>query len=197
VLDVEIHGDVDHWYVPVDRTARVYQLQIGYRAPGQPFFVMARSNRVQMPRPGSDSLRPRAGARPVRTGAAPEVTVELERRPSYDLRALPATTLKGASNGAAPPPGADVPPVPVELRLHAELIVHGTTDPNAELKLLGDRIPISRDGTFSQRFSLPEGRQVIDAVVTTRNGCHQRTIVLGIERNTKELEPQWFDEIEG
>ena len=84
---------------------------------------------------------------------------------------------------------------PVELRLHAELIVHGSTDPHAELKLLGDRIPISRDGTFSHRFSLPEGRQVIDAVVTTRNGCHQRTIVLGIERNTKELEPQWFDEI--
>jgi hypothetical protein len=43
---------------------------------------------------------------------------------------------------------------------------------------------------------LPEGRQVIDAVATTRNGCHQRTIVLGIERNTKELEPQWFDQIE-
>ena len=118
--------------------------------------------------------------------------------PSYDLRALPTAK---AANGHGPAPtvalNGEAPlPAPVELRLHAELIVHGSTDPQAELKLLGDRIPISRDGTFSQRFSLSEGRQVIDAVVTTRNGCHQRTIVLGIERNTKELEPQWFDEID-
>jgi hypothetical protein len=120
--------------------------------------------------------------------------------PSYDLRALPTAKLgNGHGSTTKPAPAGEndeieLPP-PVELRLHAELIVHGSTDPHAELKLLGDRIPVSRDGTFSHRFSLPDGRQVIDAVVTTRNGCHQRTIVMGIERNTKELEPQWFDEI--
>lgn len=87
-------------------------------------------------------------------------------------------------------------PVPVELRLHTELILHGSTDPHAELKLLGVQVPVSRDGTFSHRLALPDGRQVIDAVVTTRDGCHQRTVVVGIERNTKELEPLWFDDIE-
>ena len=115
--------------------------------------------------------------------------------------ALPTAGIAKGYGTAPKTPSAGVSneenvPSPVELRLHAELIVHGSTDPHAELKLLGDRIPVSRDGTFSHRFSLPEGRQVIDAVVTTRNGCHQRTIVLGIERNTKELEPQWFDEID-
>jgi uncharacterized protein len=200
VRDVEIHGDVDHWYLPVEHAPRMYKVQIGYRAVNGLFFVMAQSNRVQTPRPGSHSLRSREASskqRPVAEGSASNL--ELEKMPSFDLRAFrTAKSGNGTVAAAASLPGSDgeaAVPAPVELCLHAELIVHGSTDPQAELKLLGDRIPISRDGTFSHRFSLPEGRQVIDAVVTTRNGCHQRTIVLGIERNTKELEPQWFDEI--
>jgi len=201
VQDIEIHGDVDHWYLPVRHAPRSYKVQIGYRAANGSFFMMAQSNKVQTPRPGSHSLKSRETSRPRASRETIESTVEFEKMPSYDLRALPSagldngysvttrTTVDGASK-------EEILSSPVELRLHAELIIHGSTDPHAELKLLGDRIPISRDGTFSHRFSLPEGRQVIDAVVTTRNGCHQRTIVLGIERNTKELEPQWFDDIE-
>ncbi|HEV8002912.1 MAG TPA: DUF4912 domain-containing protein [Planctomycetaceae bacterium] len=200
VCDVEIHGDVDHWYLPVDPAPRRYRIQIGYRAPSGLFFVMAQSNRVQTPRPGAHSLQTRSRKEGTRTNGAPQVSLDLEKRPTYDLRALPTAKLlpRVATNGNGSEAGeADAPTgPPVELRLHAELILHGSTDPHVELKLLGERVAVSRDGTFSQRFTLPEGRQVIDAVATTRNGCHQRTIVLGIERNTKELEPQWFDQIE-
>jgi hypothetical protein len=195
--DVEIHGNVDHWYLPVEHAPRAYKVQIGYRAATGLFFVMAQSNRVQTPRPESHSLRSREASKPrPKRSASSGSPLDFEKFPSYDLRALPTAKLaNGHSARAAGSEGEDGSPLPVELRLHAELIVHGSTDPDAELTLLGNRIPISRDGTFSHRFSLLEGRQVIDAVVTTRNGCHQRTVVLGIERNTKELEPQWFDEI--
>jgi uncharacterized protein len=201
VCDVEIHGDVDHWYLPVDPAPRRYRIQIGYRAPSGLFFVMAQSNRVQTPRPGAHSLQTRSRKDGNRTNGSPQHSLDLEKRPSYDLRALPTSKLpipRAASNGKSSEDGEAEAPTepPVELRLHAELILHGSTDPQVELKLLGERVLVSRDGTFSQRFTLPEGRQVIDAVATTRNGCHQRTIVLGIERNTKELEPQWFDQIE-
>jgi hypothetical protein len=201
VRDIEIHGDVDHWYLPVQHAPRTYRVQIGYRAAGTSFFMMAQSNKVQTPRPGSHSLKSRETVRQRVSRNTAESTFEFEKMPSYDLSALPSAGHANAhpmiaKTGADGDSKEELLPLPVELRLHAELIVHGSTDPHAELKLLGDRIPISRDGTFSHRFSLPEGRQVIDAVVTTRNGCHQRTIVLGIERNTKELEPQWFDDIE-
>ena len=201
VRDVPIHGDVDHWYLSVDPAPRRYRIQIGYRAPNGVFFIMAQSNRVQTPRPGSHSLQARLRKSASRSNGSTDVAVDLEKRPTYDLRALPTAKLpvpRATSNGNGSEPGDPDAPgePPVELRLHAELILHGSTDPEVELKLLGERIPVSRDGTFSQRFTLPEGRQVIDAVATTRNGCHQRTIVLGIERNTKELEPQWFDQIE-
>lgn len=201
VRDIEIHGDVDHWYLPVQHAPRTYKVQIGYWAAGGSFFMMAQSNKVQTPRPGSHSLKARDTGRQRASRGTLESTVEFEKIPSYDLRALPTAGLANgngttARSNAAVASKEDILSAPVELHLHAELIVHGSTDPHAELKLLGDRIPISRDGTFSHRFTLPEGRQVIDAVVTTRNGCHQRTVVLGIERNTKELEPQWFDEID-
>jgi uncharacterized protein len=201
VGDVEIHGDVDHWYLPVDPAPRRYRIQIGYRAPSGVFFIMAHSNRVQTPRPGAHSLQARLRKSAGRSNGSGELSLDLEKRPTYDLRALPTAKLpvpRSNPNGNGSESGDNEAPAqpPVELRLHAELILHGSTDPEVELKVLGERIPVSRDGTFSQRFTLPEGRQVIDAVATTRNGCHQRTIVLGIERNTKELEPQWFDQIE-
>jgi uncharacterized protein len=164
--------------------------------------VMAQSNRVQTPRPGAHSLEARMRKNGSRSKASSEVSLDLQKRPTYDLRALPTSRLPvprivSSGDEVVSEETQILAEPPVELSLHAELILHGSTHPEVELKLLGERIPVSRDGTFSQRFTLPEGRQVIDAVATTRNGCHQRTIVLGIERNTKELEPQWFDQIDG
>jgi hypothetical protein len=155
---------------------------------------MASSNRVSTPRPGSHSLQTRDQAR----NGGSRSSLQFEKKASYDLRALTAIR-RGSSDVDFRPSstgendGDAAAPCPIELSLHAELIVHGMTDPQAELTLLGDPVPVSLDGTFSHRLSLEEGRQVIDAVVTTRNGCHQRTIVMGIERNTKVLEPQWFE----
>jgi len=53
VRDIEIHGEIDHWYVPVDNPPRAYRLHIGYRTPRGRFFAMAQSNRVGMPRAGT------------------------------------------------------------------------------------------------------------------------------------------------
>ena len=39
------------------------------------------------------------------------------------------------------------------------------------------------------RFSLPDSRQIIPAVAACADGIEERTIVLAVERNTKELEP--------
>jgi len=39
------------------------------------------------------------------------------------------------------------------------------------------------------RFSLPDSRQIIPAVAVSPDGIEERTIVLAVERNTKQLEP--------
>jgi len=186
VRDVEIHGEIDHWYVPVDNPPRAYRLHIGYRTPSGQFFAMAQSNRIQMPRPGSAASRNGNGNGYDHHNGGGEPCAP---RKLQDLRT--AQLARGACAGTNGEDGltGDFP-----FELETELIVHGSTHPDAELTLLGDRVPVRRDGTFSLRFCLPNGRQVIPAVAIHPHGAEQRTIVLGIERNTKELEPQPLDE---
>jgi hypothetical protein len=74
-------------------------------------------------------------------------------------------------------------------QLDAELIVYGATEPNARVTLQGEPVKLRSDGTFTMRFSLPDSRQIIPAVAVSPDGIEERTIVLAVERNTKQLEP--------
>ena len=78
-------------------------------------------------------------------------------------------------------------------RLDAELIIYGETDPAARVTLQGEPVQLRSDGTFTMRFKLPDGRQIIPAVATSPDGIEERTIVLAVERNTKHLEPMIHD----
>ena len=82
-------------------------------------------------------------------------------------------------------------------QLDAELIVYGTTQPNARVTLQGEPVKLRPDGTFTMRFSLPDGRQIIPAVASSGDGTEERTIVLAVERNTRALEPMIHEFNEG
>ena len=77
--------------------------------------------------------------------------------------------------------------------IDAELIVYGTTEPGARVTLQGEPVQLRPDGTFTVRFSLPDSRQIIPAVASSSDGVEERTVVLAVERNTKELEPMIHD----
>ncbi len=67
--------------------------------------------------------------------------------------------------------------------------IHGTTHPDAQVTLQGAPLKLRPDGTFSVRLELPNRRQVIPLVASTKDGASQRTIVVAVERNTKVMEP--------
>jgi hypothetical protein len=75
----------------------------------------------------------------------------------------------------------------------AELIVHGKTDPTVQLAVKGEPVRLQEDGSFSVRFALPEKRQVLPVVASSNDGVETQTIVLAVERNTKEMEPVFRD----
>ena len=81
----------------------------------------------------------------------------------------------------------------VHFEIEAELVVYGSTEPNARVILQGEPVPVHTDGTFTVRFSLPDSRQIIPAVASSADGVEERTIVLAVERNTKQLEPMIHD----
>ena len=69
------------------------------------------------------------------------------------------------------------------------MVVYGATAPNANVSLAGEPVKLNEDGTFVVRMGLPDRRQVLPIVASSRDGSEQRTTVLAVERNTKVMEP--------
>lgn len=200
IRDVEIHGGVNNWYIDVRNPPRTYRVDIGYKTERGRFFVLARSNSVTTPKPAaSDQLdthwqgvqqdSDRIFARSAGPNAGHE---NIELRTLFDerlRRPMSTGTLGDYGSGAL----GNVRRRGFHFQLDAELIVYGSTDPSARVTLLGEPVQVREDGTFTLRFSLPDGRQILPAVAQTYDGIEERTIILAIERNTKELEPMVHD----
>jgi uncharacterized protein len=195
--DIPIHGGCNNWYIDVASPPHSYRIDIGYLSRSGRFYVLARSNVVTTPRAGiSDTvdenwadIDPKKADRIYAmsggfdpTASSLELKQLLEERFHRPLGS-PAITSFG-SGGLLPGRGRKF-----WFKLDAELIIYGATEPNARVTLQGDPVSLRPDGTFTMRFSLPEGRQIIPAVATSPDGVEERTVVLAIERNTKNLEP--------
>jgi uncharacterized protein len=183
--DIEIHGNVDHWFIPVDKPAQELKLQIGYRTASGKFFALARSNKVSTPLPGTRGRVSWGAPLPGGESNGFQIREIHETKP-----ATIAFLAEKPNGGKAIDHSREYP-----FNLEAELIVYGSTDPRCEFTLMGEQVPVSQDGSFSVRFHLPNGRQVVPAVTVTPDGSETRTIVMAIERNTKELEPQHLEEM--
>lgn len=195
VRDVEIHGECDHWFVPVENPPGAFKLEIGYAAPSGRFFALAKSKRVTTPRPGSkaaermgwsrngSSVTSTHRATPARpAGTDPQFEKFLAAR-AISYAVTPGDHRSYGNDKARYP-----------FSIETELVVSGTAQPNSRLTLQGETVKVGRDGRFSTRVSLGDGRQVIPATSISADGAEQRTIILAVERNTKELEPQQLEE---
>ena len=76
-----------------------------------------------------------------------------------------------------------------EFSVDAYMIIQGNANPTANVTLAGEPLKLRDDGTFQVKMELPDKRQVLPIVASSRDGTQQRTTVLAIERNTKVMEP--------
>lgn len=197
VRDIEIHGGTNNWYIDVQDPPKSYRVDIGYRAPSGKFFVLARSNVVTTPKAGSkdaidehwsevaqdyEKIYAQSGGyvQDGSSGDLQELFEERLRRPMCS----PLLSTFGSGVEGLLPRRKDF-----HFDVDAELLVFGTTEPDAHVTLQGDPVRVRSDGSFTVRFSLPNCRQVIPAVACSANGLEQRTVVLAVERNTKVMEP--------
>ncbi len=203
VRDIDIHGGCNNWYIEVNHPPRSFRVDIGFLSKRGQFFVLARSNVVSTPRAGvSDRLDENwsdldassadriyamsSGFDVAHTASSLELKELFEERLRRPMGS-PAVTSFGS--------GAIMPGKVRKFwfQLDAELIVYGATEPHARVTLQGEPVKLRPDGTFTMRFSLPDGRQIIPAVASSADGVEERTIVLAVERNTKQLEPMIHD----
>ena len=195
VRDIPIHGGVNNWYIDVPNPPKTYRLSIGYLAGGDKFHLLSKSNIVSTPAAGSsDDIDSNWGEvaanyeKIYAMSAAPDgASLELKELFEERLRRPMGSPMIAANGSAAE---TYLPKKrPFNFEIDAELLVFGTTNPDAHVTLLGDPVKVRPDGTFTVRFSLPNCRQVIPAVASSRDGIEQRTVVLAVERNTKTMEP--------
>jgi hypothetical protein len=200
VRDINIHGGVNNWYIDVSTPPRSFRVDIGYLARRGKFFVLARSNVVSTPKAGSSDVLDENWASvqaqfqkiySQSSGGANGSTTSHDLRDLFEerlRRPMQGLSLQSLGTGALPSLGRDF-----HFEINAELIVYGATEPNAKVTLQGEPVQLRPDGTFTVRFSLPDSRQIIPAVAASPDGVEERTIVLAVERNTKELEPMIHD----
>jgi len=202
IRDIEIHGGCNNWYIEVVHPPRSFRVDIGYVSKRGQFYVLARSNVVSTPKAGfSDTidenwadLDSKSADRifAMSSGYDPSAGDSLVLKQFMEerlRRPMSSPTLSSFGSGGFQAPKDRK----FFFTLDAELIVFGRTEPGARVTLQGEPVKLRPDGTFTMRYSFPDGRQIIPAVAASADGIEERTIVLAVERNTKELEPMIHD----
>ena len=199
--DIEIHGGVYNWYLSVDDPPGSFLVEIGYKARDGRFFSLVSSNIVETPQSyvhdgvGLPETNWRGPAAPF----APEYS-PYDRRTQDGPGTLPSRPAPPSDEDALPfeENGArlsDAAIYPIgrgnrdfDLRVVAEVVIKGKTSPDVQLTIKGERVWLKEDGSFLIRYHLPERRHVFPVVAVSRDGIETKTVVLAVERNTKNLE---------
>lgn len=197
---------------PLNAAAQV--AEIGVRGPGGDWRCLATSAPVVLPMPaagppegGDSSGRPAAGSewtRPGFTGAyfenllgdAPGEWVRAGSSESGPGPAIGQGSGRSSAAGASSPTGGPSSLAPdcaiggpvgtdaFHFRVQAEVILHGSTEPGARVTLSGRPVALRPDGSFSIRFSLPDGRFDLPLLALSPRGAGFRRAALVLERRT-------------
>ncbi|MBP6875813.1 MAG: DUF4912 domain-containing protein [Candidatus Eisenbacteria bacterium] len=197
-FDIELAPGAESWYVNVGRADRIYRVAIGIVTRDGRFHALARSNAVRTPRDTISHVLDEEWTR------APESYKRLyemmgdslpDGRSSAELGMLLRERLRADwSSGmlGSMASGALVRAVPGApgfwFVLDAELIVYGATEPDAKVTVQGRPVRLRPDGTFSLRFLLPDGTQVIDATAVSADEAFRKTITPTVRRETNATE---------
>jgi hypothetical protein len=199
--DIEIHGGVRNWYIEVEGPPSRYRILMGYLSSSDRFYELARSNTVSTPVPGgkeasddhwadiakdAERIYSMSGGYgdDTQTGDLTEVFEERLKR------TMDADVLSQFGSGAE---GSLKRHKHFHFDVDAELIVFGSTHPEAHVSVGTEPVKVRTDGSFSIRLPLPDRRQVLPATAKSRDGVDEQTVVIAVERNTKIMEPLSLD----
>jgi hypothetical protein len=199
--DIEIHGGVRNWYIEVETAERSFKVLMGYVTSNGRFFELARSNTVVMPIPGGKEAADDHWADIAKdaeriyamSGGYNEDTQSGDLEEVFEerlKRTMDTDVLSQFGSGAE---GGLKRHKQFHFEVDAELVVFGTTHPDAHVNIGGEPVKVRSDGSFSIRLPLPDRRQVLPATAKSRDGVDEQTVVIAVERNTKVMEPLSMD----
>lgn len=187
-FDITINDVAKNWYVNVGNPGRSYCIDIGLVLADGRFVVFARSNFVTTPIDGPSLVTDEEWMIVEDDfnklyGLSAGLGIGLS---SGELRKQIKTKLKNLSSGVLSSPGVTTaaPNRNFWMVVNTELIVYGATQPGAELTVQGKPIKLNEDGTFSLRFALPDGEQVIPVRAVSPDKVEERVITPVVKKNT-------------
>lgn len=187
-IDVDLHART--WYVYVGEPNRSFVFDLGIIDAEGNFFVIARSNIVQIPADGpSDVVDDRWIAYDFEEVylASGGYGIGLS---SGELKRKKRTLLEHgwASSGAVSSfSGQKVIKSERDffLEIGTEFILYGRTKPDATLTVDGEKIALRPDGTFTLRYSLPDCHRTLPVHAVSVDKIDSRTITVDIKKGTK------------
>jgi hypothetical protein len=188
-FNIELTHDANNWYIDTGGSGRSWCVDFGLKLPDDRFITIVRSNIVSTPLEGPswiadeewtvpEELFARLYASAVGLGSSP---VRLKK---------PWSELGGRQLFSGGISSVGFSPVKKEgkrkfwLVVNTELIVYGATEPDAKVTVGGKPISLRPNGTFSLRFSLPDGKQVIPVKARSCDYLDERTITPVVIKET-------------
>ena len=195
-FDIEISDGASNWYINSQVPDRTYCVDIGLLSASGRFLVLARSNRATTPRdvPSNlvdeeymipdwefDKIYALSGGFAFDSASG---SIELKELIGKALAAEIGSGAPGSVGVASPGMMKAEKGRGFWFRVGTELIVYGATEPDARVTVQGRPVALRPDGTFSLRFALPDGAQVIPATARAADGKEEITITSTVEKRT-------------
>ena len=197
-FDIELNAAARNWYTQVPSPDCGYEAAVGILTRDGAFYPFAKSNRVRTPRDTMSGVLDAEWASTddqwkeiyslsggqaagIASGSSAELGESLQERLKEGWFSGMLGSMGSGSLAAGRPRG-------FWFQVNTELILYGSTEPNARVNIQGRKIALRPDGTFTLRFQLPDGVQEIPCVATSADGTSERTITPVVRRQTTSSE---------
>ncbi|MEW6101637.1 MAG: DUF4912 domain-containing protein [Candidatus Omnitrophota bacterium] len=192
-FDIQINDYATNWYIDTKGPGKSWCVDLGLLLADGRFITILRSNTVHTPLEGPswitdeewmipDDMFARLYGMGFGLGQSSPVGKAWQERVKQVL-----------FSGILASPGITSMMSPVKkpferkfwMMVDCELIVYGATEPDAKVTVQGKPIKLRKDGTFTLRFALPNGRQVIPVKAVACDNQEERTITPIVTRETR------------
>ncbi len=188
-FDIQINEEANSWYIDTAGPGRSWCVDLGLLLPGGRFITILRSNVVHTPLEGPswitdeewmipDDMFARLYGMGVGLGRSSPVGKGWQQKIKREFIS------SGIASMASPVKKA-VKEKSFWLVVNTELILYGATEADAKVTVQGREVKLRPDGTFTLRFALPDGKQVIPVEAVSSDGEDKRAITPIVNRETK------------
>jgi len=192
-FDIQINEHATNWYIDSGGSGRSWCVDYGLLLPDGRFITIVRSNTVTTPIEGPSWITDEEWMIPEEMFARLYGMGFGLGRSSPVGKAWQERVRRQLYSGAMASPGLASMASPVKkakerkfwMVVNTELILYGATEPDATVYVQDREIKLRPDGTFSLRFALPDGKQVIPVKGISADRQEERVITPIVTRETK------------